>query len=93
MAVTKEEILDIALLSKLWVDENELDKLTGDMAGIIAFADTINAVSESADDFDNINNLSNVFREDTVTQSYDRSLILKNVNGGENGYFPVKKRM
>ena len=93
MAVTKEEILDIALLSKLWVDESELEKLTEDMAGIIAFADTINAVGESTEDFDNINNLSNVFREDTVVPSYDRSLILKNVNGGENGYFPVKKRM
>ncbi len=93
MAVTKEEILDIALLSKLWVSEEELDKLTEDMAGIIAFADTINAAGETAEEFDNINNLSNVFREDEVVPSYDRDQILKNVNGGENGYFPVKRRV
>ena len=93
MAVTKEEILNIALLSKLSVSEKELDALTEDMAGIIAFADTVNAAGDAAEEFDNINNLSNVFREDTVTESYDRELILKNVNGGENGYFPVKKRM
>ncbi|MFA9380115.1 MAG: Asp-tRNA(Asn)/Glu-tRNA(Gln) amidotransferase subunit GatC [Acetanaerobacterium sp.] len=92
MAVTKDEILNIALLSKLWVNEDELDKLTRDMGDIIAFADTINAAGEAAEEFDNINNLSNVFREDEVVPSVDRELILKNVNGGENGYFPVKKR-
>ncbi len=93
MAVTKDEILDIALLSKLWVEEEELDKLTHDMAEIIAFADTINAAGDTNEEFDNINNLSNVFREDEVVPSYDRALILKNVQGGENGCFPVKKRV
>lgn len=93
MAVTKDEILDIALLAKLWVADDELEKLTGDMADIIAFADTINNAGDTGEEFDNINNLSNVFREDVVVPSYDRALILKNVNGGEDGYFPVKKRV
>jgi aspartyl-tRNA(Asn)/glutamyl-tRNA(Gln) amidotransferase subunit C len=89
--VTKEEIQKIAILSKLSVSEEELESLTADMAQIIAFADTINAASEESDDFDNINHLSNVFREDVVVPSYDREKILQNVGGGEEGYFPVKK--
>ncbi len=93
MAVTKEEILDLALLAKLWVNEDELDKLTEDMAQIIAFADTINAAGDISVEFDSINDLQNVFREDEVVPSYDRELILKNVQGGENGCFPVKKRL
>lgn len=89
--VTREEILKIAKLSKLSVTEEELDGLTAAMGEIIAFADTINAAG-AAGEFDNINNLQNAFREDEVVPSYPRDEILKNVDGGEDGFFPVRKR-
>lgn len=89
--VTKEEILKIAKLSKLTVSEEELETLTHDMQQIIAFADTINAAVDESGEFDNSNNLSNAFREDVVVPSYDRTQILQNVDGGEDGFFPVKK--
>lgn len=91
--VTKDEILDIALLSKLHIEEDEIDELTKEMMSIIEFADTVNDFNGEVDEFDNINNLSNVFREDEVVKSYPQSEILKNVDGGENGYFPVKKKV
>ena len=90
--VTREEILKIAKLSKLSVTEEELDGLTAAMGEIIAFADTINAAGAAAGEFDNINNLQNAFREDEVLPSYPRDEILKNVDGGEDGFFPVRKR-
>lgn len=90
--ITREEILKIAALSKLYVDESELDALTCDMTNIVAFANTIQEALGEEEEFDHIAGLSNVFREDEVIPSYDRELILKNVDGGENGYFPVKKR-
>ena len=90
--VTREEILKIAKLSKLSVTEEELDGLTAAMGEIIAFADTINAAGAAAGEFDNINNLQNAFREDEVVPSYPRDEILKNVDGGEDGFFPVHKR-
>ena len=89
--VTKDEILDIALLSKLSVSEDELDGLTEEMMNIIKFADTINNFDGDIGEFDNINGLKNEMREDVVIPSYDREKILSNVNGGEDGYFPVKK--
>ena len=91
--VTKEEIMDIALLSKLHIDDDEIDDLTKEMMNIIKFADTINGYDGEVEEFDNINNLSNVFREDIVGESFLQSEILKNVDGGENGYFPVKKKV
>lgn len=91
--VTKEEILKIASLSKLSVSEEELESLTADMAQIIEFANTINATAAGVEEFDNINNLVNVFREDVVVPSYPQEEILRNVGGGEDGYFPVKKRL
>ena len=90
--VTREEILKIAKLSKLAGTEEELDGLTAAMGEIIAFADTINAAGAAAGEFDNINNLQNAFREDEVVPSYPRDEILKNVDGGEDGFFPVRKR-
>ena len=91
--VTREEIAKIAKLAKLSVSEEELDGLTASMSEIIAFADTINAATDGDSGFDTIGGLQNAFREDEVTPSFDRELILKNVDGGEEGFFPVRRRM
>ena len=91
--VTKEEIMKIAILSKLSVGDDEIDKLTQDMSEIISFADTINNAADTESDFDNINNLSNAFREDEVLPSLDREQILKNAKDSDEGCFMVKNIM
>ncbi len=91
--IDKEEIRKIAILSKLFVAEEEMDQLTEDMARIISFADTINQASEEGTEFDNINNLSNVFREDEVVPSYERERILQNAKDSDEGCFLVKNIM
>ena len=90
--VTREDVLQIARLSKLYIKEEELDALTKDMDNIIAFAETISAAQCEQTNFDNINNLSNVLREDVVVPSYDREEILKNAESQDEGYFLVKRR-
>lgn len=90
--VTRDEVLGIARLAKLSVSEEELDALTAEMANIISFADTINAAGADGEEFDSIGGLTNALREDVVVPSFDRTAILSNVNGGEDGFFPVKKR-
>lgn len=90
--VTREDVENIALLSKLFVAEDELDALTADMQGIIDFADTINNAPSNSVEFDNINNLSNAFREDEVIPSYPSEEILKNAPEQSEGHFLVRKR-
>lgn len=90
--VTREDVLQMARLSKLYIKEEELDALTKDMDNIIAFAETISAAQCEQTNFDNINNLSNVLREDIVVPSYDREEILKNAESQDEGYFLVKRR-
>ncbi len=90
--VTREDVLQMARLSKLYIKEEELDALTRDMDNIIAFAETISAAQCEQTDFDNISNLSNVLREDVVLPSYSREEILKNAESQDEGYFLVKKR-
>ena len=90
--VTREDVLQMARLSKLYIKEEELDALTKDMDNIIAFAETISAAQCEQTNFDNINNLSNVLRDDVVVPSYDREEILKNAESQDEGYFLVKRR-
>ncbi len=89
--ITRDEVVKLARLAKLYVSEDELDAVTNDMTKIIEFADEISKAEVSDDDFDNINGLENVFREDVVKESLDRELILRNVDGGKDGFFYVKK--
>lgn len=90
--VTREDVLQMARLSKLYIKEEELDALTKDMDNIIAFAETISTAQCDQTNFDNINNLTNVLREDVVVPSYDREEILKNAESQDEGYFLVKRR-
>lgn len=90
--VTREDIENIALLSKLFVDEKDLDSLTEEMQKIVSFADTINSVEVKSGDFDNINNLSNAFRKYEVKESYPVGEILKNAPEQAEDHFLVRKR-
>ena len=71
--VTREDVENIALLSKL-------------------FADTINNAPTDGEEFDDINNLSNVFREDEVVESYDTKEILSNAPEQAEDHFLVRNR-
>jgi aspartyl-tRNA(Asn)/glutamyl-tRNA(Gln) amidotransferase subunit C len=90
--VTREDVENIALLSKLFVSEEDLDSLTQSMQDIINFADEINNAPSNDDDFDNLNNLSNVFREDEVIPSYPAEEILKNAPEQAEQHFLVRNR-
>lgn len=90
--VTREDVENIALLSKLFVPEEELDGLTKSMQEIIDFADTINNAPKSDDSFDDINNLSNVFRDDTVVKSFNTEEILSNAPEQAEDHFLVRNR-
>ena len=90
--VTREDVLQMARLSKLYIKEEEMDALTKDMDNIIAFAETISTAQCEQTNFDNINNLTNVLREDVVVPSYDREEILKNAESQDEGYFLLKRR-
>ena len=91
--ISKEEVLKIAKLAKLSVDDEEIELLTLDMSSIIDYADAIASAEDEADEFDNINSIVNAFNEDIVLESYDRDEFLVNREGGENGYFVIRKSL
>ncbi len=88
--ITREDVENIAILSKLFVPEEEMDSLTESMQEIISFADTINNADTEGVEFDNINNLSNVLREDIVKESLPQEEILSNAPEQAEDHFLVR---
>lgn len=91
--IEEKEIVQLAKLAKLKLSEEEIAALTKDMGEIVTFADkineTLNVVNAApAERFVRYADL----REDEVVESFPQDEILSTVGGGDNGFFPVKRR-
>ena len=92
MKVTKKDLENVAVLSRLSIPEAEQKKYIEQMDAILTYMDNLSAV-----DTENVNPttyalpMANVFREDIVKSSLARDAALSNAPGKENGYFKVPK--
>ena len=95
--ITREEMENIANLSKLYLSEDDFEKMSKEMDGIINFVNQINTLNDQYNLEKNSNSNAdinkNVLREDEIVDSFPRNEILKNVDGGKDGFFYVKKFM
>lgn len=95
--ITREEMENIANLSKLYLSEDDFEKMSKEMDGIINFVNQINTLNDQYNLENNIDSNAdtnkNVLREDEIVDSFPRNEILKNVDGGKDGFFYVKKFM
>ena len=89
--ISREEVLNLANLSKLYLDEEEIENIRKEMDSMINFANEINSLDAKCEKLPEINNISNAFREDEIVESYPQEEILKNVDGGREGFFYLKK--
>ncbi len=90
MKVTKQDILHIADLARLYVTEDEINNLH--MEDIIAFADKLKELdTESIDPTNHVLDVVNVLREDVPKENFDRDVILKNAPQKGRGCFIVPK--
>jgi len=92
MSITIKELEHLAKLSRLSLTDEEKERLTGEMAGILDFAKTLNELdSSSIAPTMHPGAASNVFREDVAKESYDRKDILKNAPKADETSFVVPK--
>ncbi len=89
--ISKEEVLNIANLSKLYLEESEIENAQQEMEGMINFANEINKLSVNCNDFSDTDNIFNAFHEDEIKPSYPQEKILENADGGRDGFFYIKK--
>ena len=92
MKITRKDVENVALLSRLEIGEAEIEKYTGHLNAFLEYADVLVGLdTEGVQPTAHVLPLKNVFRADEVKPSLDRELALSNAPEKENGYFKVPK--
>ena len=92
MKVSKEEILHIANLANLNLEENEIDNYLDNLDEILNFAEIVkNAPVEGLDVTIAANETKNVFRKDEVKIFEDNEALLQNAPEKEQNMFKIPK--
>ena len=92
MQVSKEEILHIANLASLKLEENEIQNYMDNLQEILDFANIVNnAPVENLDITIGANEDKNVFRKDEVKIFEDNESLLQNAESKEQHMFKIPK--
>ncbi|MBR0490961.1 MAG: Asp-tRNA(Asn)/Glu-tRNA(Gln) amidotransferase subunit GatC [Clostridia bacterium] len=92
MQVSKEEILHIANLAMLNLEENEIEKYRENLVDILNFSETIkNAPTENLDITIGANEAKNIFRKDEVKKFEDTASLLQNAPTQDQNMFKIPK--
>lgn len=92
MKLNRKDVEHVALLSRLDLSENELDKFTGQLDAILEYIDVLNQVDTSAvEPMAHVLEIRNVMRSDEVQPSLPREAALQNAPDAEDGFFKVPK--
>ena len=92
MKITKDQVLYVADLARLDLDDASIDQFAGQIGTILDYVDKLNEV-----DTDGIRptshaiSLTNVFREDQHNEHLEREQALANAPEKEDGNFIVPK--
>ena len=92
MKITKEEVVHVANLARLDLDEESISKFAGQIDNILEYIDMLNRVdTEGVAPTSHAIFLTNAFREDRIKEHLDRNEALANAPEKENGNFVVPK--
>ncbi len=79
MQITKEDVSYIAQLAKLKLSSSQAEKMQIELGEILEYMDVLEQVNtDGTTPLSHIFPINNVFREDIVCDSYDRSALLEN---------------
>lgn len=92
MQVSREEILHIANLAHLNLEENEIEKYQTNLQDILNFANVVNnAPVDGLDITVGANEAKNVFRKDEIEIFEDNKALLQNAINPEQNMFKIPK--
>ena len=92
MKITKDEVLYVADLARLDLDEASIEKFAEQIGNILEYVDKLNEVdTEGIRPTSHAISLTNAFREDEQRQSLDPEQALVNAPEKEDGNFIVPK--
>ena len=92
MKVTKKDLDNVAVLSRLAIPEEQADKYLGQLDKILTYMDNLSQLdTKDVRPTTYALPMQNVFREDEVRPSLEREAVLQNAPLCEDGYFKVPK--
>ncbi len=92
MKITKDEVLYVADLARLDLDDAAIEKFAGQIGDVLEYVDKLNEVNtEGLRPTSHAISLTNAFREDELKQPLDRDEVLANAPEKEDGNFVVPK--
>ena len=92
MKITKDEVLYVADLARLDLDEVSINKFAGQIGNILDYVAKLNEIdTEGIRPTSHAISVTNVFREDQQRQHLDRERVLVNAPEKEDGNFVVPK--
>ncbi|MFH2047263.1 MAG: Asp-tRNA(Asn)/Glu-tRNA(Gln) amidotransferase subunit GatC [Pseudomonadota bacterium] len=92
MKITREDIIHVANLARLDMDEESIQKFVVQIDDILKYIETLNYMNtEGVPPTSHAINLTNAFRDDEIKQSIKRDTLLENAPEKENGNFLVPK--
>ena len=92
MKVSKEELLHIAKLADLKIEDSEIDNYLLNLQDILNYANIVNnAQTEGLKETIGMKEKANVFRKDEIKEFEDREILLQNAPDKENGMFRIPK--
>ena len=92
MGIRREEILHIANLADLELDESEIEKYALHLQDILNFANIVNnAPVDNLDITIGANEKKNVFRKDEIKVFEDNEALLQNAPSKEQNMFKIPK--
>lgn len=92
MKITEETVQYVAALAKLSVSEEEKKKVAADLDRILDYIEVMKELdTEGVEPMSHVLPVTNVFREDEVTNGNERTLLTKNAPKQKDGCFSVPK--
>ena len=92
MKITKDQVLYVADLARLNLDETAIDKFAGKIGDILDYVDKLNEVNtKGVKPTSHAIFLTNAFRDDEQREHLDREQVLANAPQKEAGNFIVPK--
>lgn len=92
MSVTKEDVRKVARLSRIAVPEERLERLAGELTGIMGWIEQLNEVDvEGVEPMTSVVAATLPLRADKVTDGGIADQVLANAPRTEDGFFVVPK--
>jgi aspartyl-tRNA(Asn)/glutamyl-tRNA(Gln) amidotransferase subunit C len=92
MKITREEVLHVAHLARLDLDDASIERFSGQIGEILGYIDKLNQIeTEGIPSTSHAIFLTNAFRDDEQGEHLERERVLANAPDREDGSFVVPK--